>query len=59
MQDFFKRSRNLRTPPHRFNSAVGRALTLFNQETKLFFAGLTDQIERILHPEPGHDVNVA
>jgi hypothetical protein len=59
MQDLFQGSGNVRAPPDRLNPTIGGALALFHQLAQLLFIGLRDEIQRILKPELGHDVNVA
>ena len=59
MQDFFQGSRDLRAPPDRFNPTVGGALALLHQLTQLCFIGLRYEIQWVLKPEFGDNINVA
>mgnify|MGYP007000171176 len=59
MQNLFQGSGDLRAPPYRLNPAVGGALTLFHELTQLSLTGLRDEIQWVLNPEFGHNIDVA
>ena len=59
VEDFLQRPRNLGTAPNRLDPAVGGPLALPHEQSQLLFAGLANQIERVLKAKLWNNIDIA